>query len=174
LPTEKYPGDEENEGSVLHFDGGYITNFTFFPHGKTEGEPLPNFREKDPEKLPSIFANFIECVRSRKQSDLTADILEGHYSSALCHLANVSYRLGSEVPFRPLPEFGTDFACKETFEKMEQHLVSTVNIKLDSDRLRFGRTLMLDASGEGVLGDSQAGSLMTRAYRAPFTVPDKV
>ena len=28
-----------------------------------------------------------------------ADILEGHYSSALCHLANISYRLGEEVPF---------------------------------------------------------------------------
>ena len=47
------------------------------------------------------FGNFIAAVRSRKTADLNADILEGHYSSALCHLANISYRLGEQVPFNP-------------------------------------------------------------------------
>ena len=40
------------------------------------------------------FGNFVKAVRSRKKEDLNADILEGHISSALCHLANISYRLG--------------------------------------------------------------------------------
>ena len=48
--------------------------------------------------------NFIEAVRSRQVSDLTADILEGHLSSALCHLANISYRLGRELRFDPQSE----------------------------------------------------------------------
>ncbi|MHC4482951.1 MAG: Gfo/Idh/MocA family oxidoreductase, partial [Planctomycetota bacterium] len=39
-------------------------------------------------------ANFIKAVRSRKVSDLNADILEGHLSSALCHMGNISHRLG--------------------------------------------------------------------------------
>ncbi len=43
--------------------------------------------------------NFIEAVRSRNPLDLTADILEGHLSSSLCHLANISYRLGRELSF---------------------------------------------------------------------------
>ena len=38
--------------------------------------------------------NFIAAVRSRKTEDLNADILEGHQSTALCHIANISYRLG--------------------------------------------------------------------------------
>lgn len=43
--------------------------------------------------------NFIQAVRSRNLSDLTADISEGHLSSSLCHLANISYRLGRELVF---------------------------------------------------------------------------
>ena len=45
------------------------------------------------------FANFTKAVRSRNAGELHADILEGHLSSALCHLGNISYRLGREVPF---------------------------------------------------------------------------
>jgi predicted dehydrogenase len=45
------------------------------------------------------FANFIEAVRSRKQSDLTAEIEEGAASTVLVHLANISYRLGRTVNF---------------------------------------------------------------------------
>ena len=44
------------------------------------------------------FANFIGAVRSRKIEDLHADILDGHLSSALCHLGNISYRLGALTP----------------------------------------------------------------------------
>src|SRR3712207_8893133 len=43
---------------------------------------------------------FIQAVRSRKTEGLRADIVEGHLSSALCHLGNISYRLGTLQPFR--------------------------------------------------------------------------
>jgi len=47
------------------------------------------------------FANFIDCVRSRKKENLHAPIEEGHISTALVHLANVSYRLGRTLYFDP-------------------------------------------------------------------------
>jgi hypothetical protein len=47
------------------------------------------------------WANFIQCVRSRKKEDLLAPIEEGHLSAALVHLANVSYRLGRTLHFDP-------------------------------------------------------------------------
>ena len=37
-------------------------------------------------------ANFIECVRSRKKP--VADVEIGHKSSIVCHLGNISYRIG--------------------------------------------------------------------------------
>jgi len=45
------------------------------------------------------FANFIDAIRSGKDSDLTCDILNGHLSAALPHMANISYRLGRELHF---------------------------------------------------------------------------
>ena len=50
------------------------------------------------------FGRFHLAVRSRKPEDLAAPVLEGHYSSALCHLANVSYRLGRALEFDPSSE----------------------------------------------------------------------
>ena len=45
------------------------------------------------------FGNFINAMRSGNREDLTCDIEEGHLSSALPHLANISYRLGRELTF---------------------------------------------------------------------------
>ena len=43
--------------------------------------------------LEAHLANFIDCIRTRKQPN--AGIVEGHKSSVLAHLANLSYRAGS-------------------------------------------------------------------------------
>ena len=50
------------------------------------------------------YANFIEAVRTRSTRRLTADIEEGHLSSALCHLANAACRLGRTITFDPKTE----------------------------------------------------------------------
>ncbi len=51
-----------------------------------------------------LVANFLAAVRSRKQSDQAADILEGHLSAALCHMANISYRTKRKLTFDPVKE----------------------------------------------------------------------
>jgi hypothetical protein len=45
------------------------------------------------------FQNFIDCVRSRTAQDLKAPLPEGHFSTTLCHLGNISYRVGRSVNF---------------------------------------------------------------------------
>ncbi len=50
------------------------------------------------------FANFIEAVRTRQREILHAEVEEGHLSSALCHLGNISYRLGRTLTFDPKAE----------------------------------------------------------------------
>jgi predicted dehydrogenase len=52
----------------------------------------------------SEFETFIRGVRSRKVEDLGVEIEEGHLSSALCHLGNISYRLGRTLQFDPKTE----------------------------------------------------------------------
>jgi hypothetical protein len=50
------------------------------------------------------FRNWIAAVRSRKTSDLAADVAEGHLSSSLCHLANIAQRTRRTVVFDPKTE----------------------------------------------------------------------
>jgi len=57
------------------------------------------------------WGNFIDAVRSRKQSDLNAPIEEGAPSCTLMHLANTSYRLG-----RTLNYDGATMQCKDDKE----------------------------------------------------------
>jgi len=45
------------------------------------------------------FENFIAAVRSRESNTLHAPLEDGHLSSSLCHLANISYRLGRSLTF---------------------------------------------------------------------------
>jgi predicted dehydrogenase len=48
--------------------------------------------------------NFIDAVRSRKRESLKAEILEGHLSTSMCHLANIAYRVRRQVVFDPKNE----------------------------------------------------------------------
>jgi predicted dehydrogenase len=50
------------------------------------------------------YANFIDAVRKEDSSILHAEIEEGHYSAALCHLGLTSARLGRSLVFDPKKE----------------------------------------------------------------------
>ncbi len=55
------------------------------------------------------FVNFLKAVRSRNPKDLNADIEVGVRSASMCHLANVSYRLGRQLSLSPNKwEFAND------------------------------------------------------------------
>src|SRR5690606_24817667 len=55
------------------------------------------------------WANFVEAVRDGSDARLHADIHEGHLSTSLCHLANISYRVGRSLKFMPEHErFASD------------------------------------------------------------------
>lgn len=74
-----------------------------------DGTPGPNSENIEAEESDALvlvgtgsgghYGNFISAVRSGKQEDLTCDIEEGHRSSALAELGNISYRLGRELMF---------------------------------------------------------------------------
>ncbi|GMV66818.1 MAG: Gfo/Idh/MocA family oxidoreductase [Candidatus Omnitrophica bacterium] len=48
--------------------------------------------------------NFIDAIRKRDKAVLHAPPEEGHPSAALCHLANISYRLNRDLAFDPEKE----------------------------------------------------------------------
>ena len=106
--------DETVKNGIGPLEGGYNTIGNIF-YGSKGYLALDDFAGgyrswmgKDRQPGPSApqgsedhFANFIACVISRKKEDLRAPIEEGHISSGLAHLANVSYRLGRTLTFDP-------------------------------------------------------------------------
>ena len=76
----------------------YRTNNLSFPAiSYPPGPEIPNLNEPE----ISHFQNFIDCVRSRKHEDLNCEVEQGHLSTSLCHLANISYRSGRKLTFDP-------------------------------------------------------------------------
>ncbi len=122
------------------------------------------------------FANFLKAVRSRKIGDLNADILEGHQSSALCHIGNISYRLGRLAsPNEIRSELEAVKVCdnvQETFERTRKHLAEN-GVDLEKTKLTLGPLLRLAPEGETFLDAPQANAMLTRTYREPFVVPNE-
>src|SRR5579864_4278681 len=89
--------DSNTVGNTFYGSKGYLA-IDGYGQYKTwlgrEQEPGPARNEDG-----NNWANFIEAVRSRKQSDLNAPIEEGFRSTVLVHLANISYRLGRTLEF---------------------------------------------------------------------------
>ncbi len=175
LETDHYlTGGRGNQNTdFLHFEEGVVAGGKFYRNGDmSKGENLPNV---DVELGPGggHFENFIAAVRSRKQSDLNADILEGHYSAALCHLSNISYRVGKPVPFKPIQsQVKADSDLLEAYNRMQEHLIKN-GVTPDENAYFMGRELKIDVENESIIDDIEANHLLTRWYREPFVVPDK-
>jgi len=54
--------------------------------------------------LANHYQNFIDAIRAKNRNILNTTIEEGHYSCALIHFANISYRLGRSLNFDPKTE----------------------------------------------------------------------
>jgi len=87
----------------MHLNGDKWT--TYFGR---KNEPGPKYdgagQVADPNNLAGSggsahFKNFIDAVRANDYKLLNADVLEGFKSTTLCHLANISYRVHSELEF---------------------------------------------------------------------------
>jgi len=176
LDTEDYYGAKV--GNTLHFEDGttIVEGSKLFRKGSNTPESLPELQgEAKLSRTTDHFRNFIQCVRERNPAGLYGDILEGHLSSAMMHVANISYRLGEQVPFNAQTKaLGDDPTAYESFARLEQHLSQGNGLKLDGMNYRLGRTLDFDPQTERFVGNDEANALLTRNYRAPFTVPDKV
>ncbi len=154
---------------------GVLTSGKFTPRGSDKSESLSGIEVNLGPGGSNHFANFIEAMRTRKQDDLNADIEEGHYSSALCHLANISYRLGEQVPVTSAAShFRGDKTALETWQSTTGHLEKENGLQLSGLNCLLGPQLKLDQQAERIIDNPRANELLTRNYRAPFVVPEKV
>lgn len=123
--------------------------------------------------------NFISAVRSRNVSDLRADILEGHLSTALVHMANASHRVGTSHTANEVRDAIKDQGSEaiEAFGRFHEHLVAN-GVDFSKSQFTLGPWLEMDAEREQFVGNgdvvSKANQLLRGSYRKPFEVPEQV
>jgi predicted dehydrogenase len=162
---DKYQG--AGVGNVIECQGGKVVvpSYTSAIAYDKEGAEVKRFKGSS-----SHFENFFKAVRSRKESDLNAPILQGHLSSALCHTANISYRLGAHRPPGEIRErIKGDRDALPTFNRMAEHLAAN-NVDLEKTQASLGMVLKMNPQSEQFLADTQANGMLRAEYRAPFVV----
>lgn len=169
LKTDSYR--DAKVGVVFYGSEGYLVSPSY--NGGTvfdrDGKEITKFGGGGDE---NHFGNFVKAVRSRKVEDLNADILEGHLSSALCHVGNISYRLGEPANAQRLTdEFQSDAEAGETLDRFLSHLRDN-QVDPATTTITLGPKLTLAGKEEfsGPLAD-KANKHLTREYRAPYIVP---
>ena len=168
LPTPKF---RRQGGAIFTGSEGYVgmaggSSALFDRDGKLV--------KKFVGKSDNHFGNFIEAVRSRKRDRLNAEILGGHLAAGLCHLGNISYRLGRQAaPKEVLDELASHKLfddASDTFERTKKHLADN-GVDIEKTRLTVGPWLRFDPHKEQFVGNAAADAMLTREYRKPFVVP---
>ena len=156
-------------GTIFEGTNGFIAGPVLFD---PEGKMVSTFEGKS----ENHFANFLAAVRSRKQEDLKAPIVEGHQSSALCHIGNISWRLGQALPpaeiRAELVKLKLNDKVLDAFDRTTTHLREN-KVDLEKTPLTLGTHLELESDREAFVNHSQANAMLTREYRKPFVVPSE-
>jgi predicted dehydrogenase len=116
------------------------------------------------------FANFVKAIKSRNHKDLHLDIEDGHLSSALAHLGNVSWTLGQAVSAGTRPTLAaSDKHVADTWDSFEAYCRED-NVDFTATKLTLGREITIDPATEQST-DAEANRLFTRDYRKGFELP---
>jgi predicted dehydrogenase len=117
------------------------------------------------------FKNFLDAVRSGRREDLHAEVLEGHISSALCHIGNISHRLGEKRTVADISsQIGDHPVLRESFDRMVGHLKAN-EVDVDGAALTAGPWLEMDPAREQFTCSTGANHLLRREDRPAFAVP---
>lgn len=170
---DKYRGTDV--GVVVQCEGGYVTI------GSNGGAVVYDNEKKKIESfakntLGQHRANFVKAVKNRKV--VNGLVEECHYSSALCHLANVSYLVGAEKSNKELAEaIKSDANTKDSFARMLDHLKAN-DVNPDSTMTVVGPLLNIDGKSEMFTGSNATlvkaannNPLRKREGRGEFKIP---
>ena len=121
--------------------------------------------------------NWIKALQNRKVEHGILE--EGHFSTSLCHLSNISYLTGAEKANAQLADaVASNLAAKEAYWRTLDHLKAN-EVNLDETKPIVGPLLQVDGKTETlvhadkVIADAANNcAIRKRTGRAPFTIPE--
>jgi len=162
-------------GQVIECEGGWVAGGDA-EEGVAAYDKDGKLIKKFGGKGEDHFGNFMKAVRSRNRSELNAPILGGHLSTALCHMGNISYRVGQTMKPEEIKEhIKGNKAAMETYGRMAEHLAAN-GVDIEKEMLTVGPMLTMDSKTERFTGDhaEEANKLVKDVYRDAFVVPENV
>jgi predicted dehydrogenase len=159
----------EKFAAVVHCENGYVLNGAAYDK---KGGLIKEFTSD----RTSTKQNFIDVMRNRKTDGLYSNALDGHLSCGLLHMANISHRIGKETrPGRIRETIRGNKLFAKSFDLIAAHLEAN-GVDLRKTPATLGPMLEFDPRTEKFTGEfsKKANKLVSRNYRKPFVVPEKV
>jgi len=160
-------------GVVFHCEKGYLVSASYekLVAYDNDGNEVKVFQGG-----ANHFQNWLDAIKADDPGVLNTTPEMAHVSAAMCHLGNISYRLGEKMRLdaTDIP-FGYQEAANESFARMREHLVAN-GIEPKTTDYAVGPVLTFDPKKERFQGESaeKANRLLTRPPREPFVIPEKV
>lgn len=155
-------------------EDGYIDGNNFIAADGTREKigDLPGVAAPNPG---GQFGNFLNCVRDNTPEKLNAPIAEGQYSAAVCHLGNLSYRLGKPASLAECRKAVGDNSqlqttIDETLDNVQNYFGDAVNVEKEIPWV-CGEKISINNETNQFDDNPTANALLTRPERAPFIVP---
>ena len=163
-------------GIIIDCDDGYFAGDAsggaiFDKQGKKIKDIADNGESRKLET--SHLSNFVAAVRSRKTNGLAAEALQGHNSTACCHMANISYRIGKQSGPEVIREaIRGNSELSDAFERCREYLREN-QVDLSDTKATLGPWVTFDPAQQLFVQDfaEPANQLLQRSYRKPFEVP---
>jgi predicted dehydrogenase len=171
LETPEYKGAKV--GIIIEGTKGYLvmTSYSSGTVFNLEGNAVKQFGGGGDDRH---YKNFTDAMRARDYKVLNADIEQGHLSSALCHLGNISLRLGNTIAGEEVAsavrDLGGDAVIEDAWNRTAEHLAAN---KVDGYQIQMGPKLQLDPVSESFIGRDAPNQWLTREYRAPYIIPSE-
>lgn len=120
------------------------------------------------------FRNWFDAAVAGDPSRLNAPVRDGHLSSALCHVGNVSHRIGQTATAGDIAEsIEANPLLSQSFDRLATHLrANDVDVDSSPGALTAGEWVAVDAETEQFVDNAAAAKLWKRAGRDEFQVPD--
>lgn len=122
------------------------------------------------------FRNFVEAVRAGDAGKLNCPAEEGHASAAICHLGNISYRMGKAGSMADaISCFDGNEKAGAAFGRMKDHIKDN-KVELADAKGMIGAKITLDPKTEKITevadgGDkAKANAMLFREYRKGFDI----
>ena len=156
-------------GIVVKCEGGELRGgrggmYVVGEDGKTKTHKFPGDGGKTHQE------NFLAAVRSRSAEGLQSKLVDAEISSAVAHLANISYVSGASSNSKAIDEAIGDNEMLRTIRMEQSNQLSDWGI--ESPKYKLGRSIEVNPVTGQVLTKGADPRLIKRDYREPFAVPE--